>query len=514
MGVPAPSLCPEERQRKRLVWRNERTLYRRTCDLCKKSMIATHDKNVPFSVYCKDCWFGDKWNAKKFGRDFDFSRPFFEQFADLMRAVPRRSILNERSENCEFTHYSIQNKNCFFLVGTALCEDSMFGYRSFHTKDCVDFSFLLKGELCYQCLECENLYDSVYCIRCKNSQNLSVCHDCQNCNHCFGCTNLRNKEFCWGNKQLTSEEFFKKLKKQTSSWKNFDALRKSGIFRATRQIQCENCVGDNIEKSKNCRQCYDFSEGEDCSYCMSGTKNTNCSDTEFIDNSHWCWNGASQELNNNCVCCAVVWYANDVFYSEDSSSSHDLFGCIGIRQAEYCILNKEYSRDEYFALRDKIIKHMKKTGEWGEFFPMEIAPFAYNETVAQEYFPLTKKEVLSRGWKWRDPEKKDYQSATIKEIPPFVKDVKASLCEEILACKTCSKNYQIQKQELKFYKKMELPIPLKCPACRHTERTKLRNPRTLYERKCDKCSTEIKTTFSPDREEKVYCEKCYLSSVQ
>ena len=50
----------------------------------------------------------------------------------------------------------------------------------------------------------------------------------------------------------------------------------------------------------------------------------------------------------------------------------------------------------------KIVDHMKSTGEWGEFFPSSLSPFGYNETVAQEYFPLDKSEVVNRGWNWRD----------------------------------------------------------------------------------------------------------------
>jgi hypothetical protein len=30
---------------------------------------------------------------------------------------------------------------------------------------------------------------------------------------------------------------------------------------------------------------------------------------------------------------------------------------------------------------------------YGEFFPMEISPFAYNETIAQEHFSLTKEQA-------------------------------------------------------------------------------------------------------------------------
>ena len=156
---------------------------------------------------------------------------------------------------------------------------------------------------------------------------------------------------------------------------------------------------------------------------------------------------------------------------------------------------------------------MEASGIWGEFFPAELSPFAYNETEALGCYPLTKEEALARGYRWKDQEKKNYKPATITEIPDNIADVPDSIVQEILACETCGKNYQIQKQELKFYRTMGLPIPHKCPDCRHAERLSLRNPRQLHDRKCDNCSAEIQTTFAPSRPEKEYCEKCYLEEV-
>jgi hypothetical protein len=52
-------------------------------------------------------------------------------------------------------------------------------------------------------------------------------------------------------------------------------------------------------------------------------------------------------------------------------------------------LNKQYTKEEYEKLLPKIIAHMKKTGEWGEFFPISISPFNYEETPAMDYYPLT-----------------------------------------------------------------------------------------------------------------------------
>ena len=198
-----------------------------------------------------------------------------------------------------------------------------------------------------------------------------------------------------------------------------------------------------------------------------------------------------------------------------------------MRNAKYCILNKQYTKEEYFNLKEKIIQHMKQPcstnshstssglpsgQEWGEFFPIAMSPFTYNETVAHEYFPMTKEEVLKRGWKWKDEDTKNYQIQTYN-IPDSITDVPDTICNEILACTTCKKNYKIQKAELTFYKKQNLPIPRICPDCRHRQRMQLRNPRTLFNRKCDKCAIDTQTTFAPERPEQVYCEECYLNVV-
>ena len=95
---------------------------------------------------------------------------------------------------------------------------------------------------------------------------------------------------------------------------------------------------------------------------------------------------------------------SNVYYCRNTSNSSFLFGCLGLRNKQYCILNKQYTKEEYEALVPKITEHMMKTGEWGEFFPSSLSPFGYNETVASEYFPLSKEEALKQGFNWSDYE--------------------------------------------------------------------------------------------------------------
>src|SRR3989338_3064608 len=57
--VPPPLCCPDCRMQRRLAFRNERTLYKRVCDLCKKDGISIYPNGTPFPVYCHKCWWGD-----------------------------------------------------------------------------------------------------------------------------------------------------------------------------------------------------------------------------------------------------------------------------------------------------------------------------------------------------------------------------------------------------------------------------------------------------------------------
>ena len=88
IDVPFPTLCPEERQRRKYLWRNERTLYRRTCDKTGKSIISMYSPENRFPVYDIKEWWSDSWDPMDYGQDVDFSKSFFEQFKELIKKKP------------------------------------------------------------------------------------------------------------------------------------------------------------------------------------------------------------------------------------------------------------------------------------------------------------------------------------------------------------------------------------------------------------------------------------------
>src|SRR3990167_6424248 len=207
--IPAPTLCPDCRQLRRLSIRNERKLYSDQCDLCQKPIASLFSPYKPFQVYCQECWWSDKWDPIKYGREFDFSRPFFEQFQEFQKSVPRLSIFNLNSTNSEYTNHSSSNKNCYMGLGFADDEDCMYGHWLMHSKDCLDMLYCEHCEECYECIYCRNCNNTFFSQYCQNVRDSLICFECKSCENCIGCVQLQHKKYHILNKEVSKNEFEK-----------------------------------------------------------------------------------------------------------------------------------------------------------------------------------------------------------------------------------------------------------------------------------------------------------------
>ncbi|MEK7547305.1 MAG: zinc-ribbon domain containing protein, partial [Patescibacteria group bacterium] len=123
MQVPSPTLCYFCRTQRRLSYRNERFLYHRKCGLTEKEIISSFSEDKPFPVYENDAWWSDEYDPLKYGRDFDFNRPFFEQFFELRDSVPRLARQQQKPMwNSDYCNCANQNKNCYLVFSTNRCE--------------------------------------------------------------------------------------------------------------------------------------------------------------------------------------------------------------------------------------------------------------------------------------------------------------------------------------------------------------------------------------------------------
>ncbi|MFH0819088.1 MAG: hypothetical protein V1898_03795 [Patescibacteria group bacterium] len=509
INVPIPTFCPSCRQQRRLAWRNERTLFQRQCSATGKLIISMYQAETPFPVYDHFYYFSDEWDPLTYGREFDFSRPFFEQFHDLQMVVPRMKNYSISNENAEYGNLSSWNKNCYMMFESDNNEDSLYSEYSFRCKDIVDTSYAKECEFCYECVDIMKCYNLWYSFNCKNCYDSYFLKNCTGCNNCFACINLINKKYCFFNEELTQAEYEKKTQEINLNTVNgiFEIQMKFLDFTKRfphpfmNGFQNENCTGDNLNNSKNAHFCFNCSEINNSKYIYGSERIKDSYDIDTYGGAEGCQQvyecqSVGRGSFNVAFGSNVYQNISDSQYCDICANSKNIFGCISLRNNENCILNKQYSKHDFQDLRTKIIDHMHKTGEWGEFFPIKYSPFPYNETMAQIYYPLTKDQAIQKGYFWRDKDQKEYQ-----------------IQQDVQVCIATGKVFRLQKAELEFYKKNNIPLPNKHPDVRYQERMTLRNPQKLWSRNCNKCAKKIMTSYAPDRVEIIYCKECYLKEI-
>ena len=346
--------------------------------------------------------------------------------------------------------------------------------------------------------------------------------------------NIRNRSYCIFNEQYSREGYFDKLKEfNLEAREKLDEIRNNAFAfwnKYPRRFYIGNALnknvsGDYIFESKNARDCYMVSGVEDGRYAqfVSMAKAKDCFDyAGWGNNSEKIYESAVVgEGANNVKFSYQCWpNAMDIEYCMYAlNGCRDCFGCINVKKQRYCILNKQYSKEEYFRLKEKIIEDMKKNPyrdklsrvwSYGEFFPIDLSPFAYNETITYQFFPKIREKALAEGYKWQEQTENKYDiTKKAMDLPKTIEKTDESILKEVIECANCAKAYRFTRGELSLMQKLNLPLPQQCFSCRQKLRFNRTNLPIFYNRACLKCGDTIVTSYAPDRPETIYCEKCY-----
>lgn len=551
INVPPPTFCPNCRRQRRWAWRNNISLHSGKCELCKKSVVSIYNPNSGIKTFCNKCWWSDNWDPVSLGRDYDFSKPFFEQFKDLLYSVPHMSIVNDdgiASVNCEYTHDWWFSKNCYMCFSGWHVENVMYSFFVLEGKYIMDcYSIRSPNEWIYECStsnKCFNLKYSELTLACIDSQFL---YDCRECHNSLMCVGVRNKKYFFKNQKYSKEEYEKILDSYRldtfsgveKARREFEEFKKTFFRKYAQNLQVTDCTGDLISHSKNTKDSFVIKNADNVRYSDFMGDNSalsrDCYDVTMTGGASLVYESVVGDHSQMNLFPVFSVKSMDIKYSQHCHNCKHIFGCVGLRNTSYAIFNKRYSKEEYEELLPKIIKQMNEvpytdnqgnTYKYGEFYPIEISPFGYNETSAMQIIKLNKEQVTNLGFKWTD----HLQLTTGKEtllpddLPDSIRDLDESILKEILKCVNCARNYKIVQNELTFYQKMEIPIPRKCFNCRHSDRVNKQQPFKLWHRQCmcaktnhihgaGKCEVEFETSYAPDRPEMVYCEKCYQAEV-
>ena len=537
--IPSPANCPSCRAQQRLAHRNERKLFSRKCALCNTTMVSIFHPSSKSKAYCISCYYGGKWDACDYGRDFDFSRPFFDQFSDLLADVPQLGLYADFAENADYINMTGYAKNCYLLFASEYDEDVYYADNTIKCNDCMDTSQTFNSQLVYDSVDIEQCYNVFYSQNCKNCRDSLFLYECIGCEDCLFSANLRQKKYHIRNKPYSKEEYLRekaKILEEVSSYeglqkkkKEFAEYVREQIHRANIIVNSQDSTGNNLVNTKNCRECFNVTGSEDCKYVWDGFNVKDIMDVNNTTEIELGYDSTSigYKSYNILFMCSAWNGTSNAMYSMTTKASKNVFGCANLQGKSYCVLNKKYSKEDYEKLVPRIIEHMVKTGEWGKFFPPSLSQFPYADTMANIYFPLTKEQAVKAGFNWADPvaQAQDVKTLKVAELPEKTADAKEDILDCAIECEVSGRPFRIIKPELEFYRKNNVPLPRRHPDQRYLDRFALRNPRQLWDRECAKCGTAIKTTYAPNRPatqlsgglrsggEIVYCETCYLKEV-
>ena len=471
--IPDPTLCPECRRQRRLAWRNERRFYKRKCDATGKDIISIFAPDTEYKVYEKDFWWSDSWDAMDYGSDVDMNSDIFDQFDILLKSCPHIGSNTVNGENSTYTTFSQDIKDSYMCSRIGSSKDTYYSYLVYNnSSNCIDCYNIDSWENCYEIVDSRKLYDCKYCYHCFDSSSLMYCFHCRSCQDCFGCHNLENKKYHFFNVEYSrtidsveQQLRYKDIREESEKGVDFNE-------------SCENCQGSKLSHCKNVVEGKDCTQIEDAKYIAWWIIGKDHVDTDFT----YQWEMILEQMScgkaSKTLFSIWIFDSHDVMYSYYCHASSHLFACVWLKNKKYCIFNKQYSKEEYEILVPKIIEIMKKNWEWWEFFPGRISTFWYNETLSQDYFPLTRSQAQGEFWQWsiyEAPFPKVDKIIPASKLPEKIEDIPDDILNWAIECEITKKPFRIIKQELNFYRKHGLPIPKKHPDERHLDRITLRN---------------------------------------
>ncbi|MFH0769955.1 MAG: hypothetical protein V1926_01105 [Candidatus Peregrinibacteria bacterium] len=508
--IPPPRQCPQCRLRHRLSFRNQTALFKRVAAANRDSVYSMYPQDAPFPVMHNEDWFGGTWDALHYGCECSLEQPFFEQMRQLHETVPRYAAVNNvRTENCEYCNNVSDVKNCYLTFTAYHTEDCMYGESILKSKDCIECTMVTACELCYDCINCTR------CTRVQSSFNSENCADCfflthcRHCSHCFGCANLRHKQYCIWNEQKSREEYeaFLRHFRGTSFGEReryrqaFEDFQREHPRPHTIMHLSEDCTGNCIQESRNVKESYFIENGDNLKYCfnLAGEQANDCRDLSFfgrgvelVYESVGCGNNVSRL----CFCYICRNQSSDLFYCISCDACRHCFGCVGLWRKEYCILNKQYTKETYEETVMKLIEHMRRTNEWGAFFPLAFNPTPYNRSVAYRYYPISEEEARRQGCTWFEEDVVDYPGAIAAAALP---DALPKTEEPIVVKSAFSgRPFNITTREIQRYRTMHVPLPRTSYEERMNKRAEQLGRPELYQRTCMKTGKTLLSPYPPE----------------
>ena len=153
-------------------------MYKVKSDFSGKDIFSSYSPNSGYKVYEKEVWLTDQWDPMEYGQDYDFSKPFFKQFDELLHRVPLKNLNVVNGIKSDYSNNTTDPKNCYLCFNAGYIEDCMYSHGLSNCRNCVDVSHLSKCETCFDSFWLTSGTKNIGCNNCESSFNLWFSKNC------------------------------------------------------------------------------------------------------------------------------------------------------------------------------------------------------------------------------------------------------------------------------------------------------------------------------------------------
>lgn len=523
IGLVLPKKCFECRLKHYLAFWIFGKFRKGKSDLTGENFITVLPAKLRYPVYTSHEWWGDAWDGLDFGQDYDSTRSFFDQLKELQEKIPRPHQTGENNVNSDWCDDVWESKNCYLSRSVVKCENLSYGYRVVEAKDSFDIvnSFNLQNS--YSCFACHNSFNLNFSENSKDCIDSYFLFDCRNCQNCFMSYNLRNKQYCIRNKQYTKEDYEKELKNiKLDSYQTIESLKhefeeilkNQAVHKENFNLKTTDSTGNYMTNCDKCSQVFSWENGQNCRNSMRGIGTKDCIDQV----------GTWRNENSGSNACGLGGYQMKYSSWSDSRYSEYLdlcmeceycFGCVGLKKKKYCILNKQYAKEEYETLKEQIITDMKNSGEYGKFLPYSLSLGEYNLSQNIIFFQnMKKEEVIEKGGYWSEEDLSSNDGIPSLDLPDSILEIKPEISAQALICPETHYRFNIAPTEYEFHKRKSFALPRVHYDMRIIKKARKVAVFKSYPYKCFYCKKYIMAYYPPEwGYQKIACEECYKQNI-
>jgi len=390
-----------------------------------------------------------------------------------------------QNENSDFNYIVGWAKNSYLSIVVVESQNIWYSYSTFNSNDIYNSILVENSQKTYQSRCISTSSNVFYSSSIINSKDIWLSSNLIGCSNCIRCNNLTNQKYYIDNIAVDKPQYDDELRKikentyntllnyYTNNVLNISGMNVGENIQWRFNMICndvENCFMNNhLQKARNVILCNATETIENCRDCTSiwWLQSDNIYASMGVGhNSHHVY--CSVECSPNC---------SNIYYSYLMDSCSYCLGCIGLKNKSFCILNKQYTKEEWFEKVNEIFAQMDKDWTLWKFFPWSMNPFYFNDTVAYLIDDSFTKEEVEKEWYLRRDEEikvdipawaeiiyshKVEGQKSIDDFQWFDSDWNRQINPEILkkVIKDDKWNYyRIVPMELEFLQKHWLPLP-------------------------------------------------------